>query len=659
MKRKAWNMPPDIPVPEQLLRAGYTPLLASVLAARGITDAKAAAAFLQADASQLGDPWLLPDMDRAVARLRLAVERGERVAVYGDYDVDGITAATLLTEYLRGLGIYVEVYIPDRLEEGYGLNRKAVDTLYGRRIDLIVTVDCGVTAIEETRYARSLGMDVIITDHHECMDELPPALAVVNPKRTGCTYPQREIAGVCVALKLVCAMHGSSGDILQQYADLAAMGTVADVMPLVGENRYIVTEGLKKLRSSPRPGLAALMELSGITGERISATTMGYTLSPRINAAGRLGLVYKAADLMLEHDPARALVLAQELCALNRERQQLEAAIWDEAHRLLGNRTVNGPIVLAREGWHQGIIGIAASRLAEEFASPAIIISIDGDICKGSCRSYGGFNLFEALGQNADLLEEFGGHALAAGLNIHRDNIDALRRSLQKYYDDHPPAEEVGLSPDVRIHSPELLSLECVRSLERLEPCGSTNPRPVFCMTGARLLLCAPIAGGRHTRIRVEKFRRDYECVWFSHRPENIEATVGDSVDLVFTPQISEYHGRRSVQLVLMGVRRSDVSPLCRQILVGRPSHVAVSRGDISCVWNSLQDICPLKVELSRLYELTPKLPPARIAMSLRFLQEVGSVSLSLTGSRLTVMLVVRQERPDLSQSVSWRKYHT
>ena len=658
MKRKAWNMPPDTPIPESLLRAGYTPLLASVLAARGYTHPQAAAEFLRADETQLSDPRLLPDMDTAVQRLRLAAQRDEHVVVYGDYDVDGITATTLLTEYLRGIGIRTDIYIPDRLEEGYGLNRKAIDRLRQQNTDLIVTVDCGVTAIEETRCAVESGIDVIITDHHECMDELPPALAVVNPKRADCVYPQREIAGVMVALKLVCAMSGDTPEMLRRYADLAAMGTVADVMPLQGENRYIVSLGLEKLRTRPRPGIAALMRQSGITPDRVSSTTVGYTLSPRINAAGRLGLVRKAAELMLEHDPDRAEELAGELCDLNRERQQLEAEIWEQAHHMLRGKTVNGPIVLAGENWHQGIIGIAASRLAEEFSAPTVIISVNGEICKGSCRSFGGFNLFEALGQTAGLLEEFGGHALAAGLNIRRDRIGQLRQSLQAYYDSHPPTEENGLSPEVRIHDAEMLSPRCIASLDRLEPCGSTNPRPIFCLTGARLLLAAPIAGGRHTRLRIEKFRHEYECVWFSHSPADFGAAVGDSVDIVFTPQISFYRGRQNVQLVLQDLRRTDVSPLCRQILIGRPSHISISRTDITRVWRSLEGICPVRIELPRLGDLCPQVPQARIAMALRILSEIDLISLRLSGNQLSIMMVVRQDKADLSQSVSWRRYH-
>ena len=659
MNQPVWNIPPAVPIPEELLRAGYSPLLAAVLASRGIATAADASDFLN-ESGALEDPFRLTDMEIAVGRIRRAQREGERVAVYGDYDVDGITAACLLTEYLRSIELDTEIYIPDRLEEGYGLNNSAIETLHRKNVKLIISVDCGVTAVEETDYAASLGVDMIITDHHECQAELPRAAAVVNPKRPDSHYRNRDLAGVGVAFKLVCALSGAPEDALERFADLVAVGTVADVMPLTGENRAITKIGLDKLRQSPRPGLAALMNEAGVHGSRLSAMTIGFTLAPRINAAGRLGRVSHAAELMLEQDPDRAARLAAELCDMNRERQQLEAEIWAQARKMLEGQTPDSPIVLAGEGWHQGVIGIAASRLAEAYSVPAIMISLDGDRGKGSCRSYGGFNLFDALSACGDLLEAFGGHALAAGLNIARENVDAFRQALAAYYKAHPPTEAEGLSPDVRIDSPDLLTMDCVESLDLLEPCGAGNPRPTFCMTDARLVSLQPIGGGRHTSLRLEKFGHVYSCVWFSQRAADIGLRPGDRTDVIFYPQISEYHGR-SVQLLMQAMRRSDVSRLCRDVLTGdegKSRSLRLDREELGRIWRSLDRRCPLHMGFDDLGQIEPRLSPAKIALGLRVLKELSLARLSFDGNQLDITLVAPHGKADLMESAAWRLHH-
>jgi single-stranded-DNA-specific exonuclease len=659
MKHTVWNIPPAVPIPEELMRAGYTPLLSAVLARRDITTAEAAAAFLDGGPCALEDPLRMTDMAAAVQRISLACQRKEKAAVYGDYDVDGITSACLLTEYLRGIGLDTEMYIPDRLEEGYGLNNGAVKRLHDKHVTLIITVDCGVTAVEETEYARSLGVDMIITDHHECQAELPHAVAVVDPKRPECAYQNRNLAGVGVAFKLACALSGDEDKMLRQFADLVAVGTVADVMPLVGENRYMVKVGLQKLKERPRPGLAALMDEAGLQRNRLGASSIGFTLAPRINAAGRLGLVKRAADLMLAQSAASAAALAAELCDMNRQRQSLEAEIWEQAAQMLDGQMPQGPIVLAGEGWHQGVIGIAASRLSETYSVPAVMISLDGDKGKGSCRSYGGFNLFDALSSCEELLDGFGGHALAAGLNIPRENIGAFREALRNYYVNHTPQVDETLSPDVLIDSKELLTMECVDSLEALEPCGSGNPRPTFCMMEARLVSVTPIGGGKHVRLRLEKFGQGYDCVWFSHRANELGVSVGDRVDVVFFPQISEFRGRRTVQLLVQEMRRADTSELCRRILSGEDvTRLYLNRGELVRIWRSLVQLCPLHVSLRRLGMIEPRLHPAKIALGLRVLWEVGLVELHPLDHDMSIMLTKKEEKADLTQSASWQKYH-
>ena len=572
MNQKEWNIPYEAPCfPPELLDGGCTPLLAAVLALRGVTTRAEMDAILRGGEEQLHDPMQLREMPRAAARVRLAVERKEKVAVYGDYDVDGITSTCLVTDYLRGKGLDCIPYIPDRSEEGYGLNKSAVDFLHEQGVGLIITVDCGITGVEEALYASSLGVDMIITDHHECGDgALPAAAAVVDCKRPDEEYPNRYLAGVGVALKLVCACEGDSSAMVERYCDLAAIGTVADVMPLVGENRYLVRRGLDKLTHAPRPGIAAMLRESSVDYRKLNATTIGFSLAPRLNAAGRLGCPATAARLIMTDDPAEATALAVELCELNRKRQSIETEIWNEANRLLDGKEPDAPIVLASERWHQGVIGIAASRLAEQYSLPAIMVCLSGGVGKGSCRSYGGFNLFDALSACSEHLIGFGGHALAAGLNIRSDKLDDFRAALAAYYKQNRPAPVPEVQPDLLICSSELLSIENVRSLDLLEPYGNANPRPTMCMSGVRLENTSDVGGGKHLRIRVRLGHESFEGIFFSHNERKLDLHAGDTVDVAFTPQVNEYHGHVSVQLIVSAMRRHDGSALCEQILAGR-----------------------------------------------------------------------------------------
>ena len=659
MKHKVWNIPPAVSIPEELLRAGYTPLLSAVLATRGISCVSAANTFLNGSSCELEDPMLLTDMDAAIRRIQRAREHGEKIAVYGDYDVDGITSACLLAEYLRALGLETEIYIPDRMEEGYGLNTGAIDLLHRKGVTLIITVDCGVTAIAETDYAASLGMDMLITDHHECQAELPRASAVIDPKRPDCRYPSRNLAGVGVAFKLVCALDGNPQAMLDRFADLVAVGTIADVMPLVGENRSIVKAGLEKLRKQPRPGLAALIEECGIAGKRLSAMSIGFTIAPRINAAGRLGRVVHAAELMMEHEPLRAARLAGELCDMNRERQQLEADIWEQALAMLNGTTPTGPIVLAHEGWHQGVIGIAASRLSEAYSVPAVIISLEGDRGKGSCRSYGGFNLFDALGACDGLLEAFGGHALAAGLNIHKDKVDAFRTALNEYYTSHIPQTEEGLPLDLIIDDRQLLTMQCVESLEALEPCGNENPRPLFGLLEARLTELVPIGGGKHVRLKLEKFGQTYDCVWFSHAADQLDMTVGARVDAAFYVQVSEFRGRRNVQLLIQDLRPTNVAAMSRRILAdGDTPGTTIDRAELARIWRALEGLTPLRLGLANLGKIEPRLSAGKIALGLRVLTELNLAQVRFADHDIYIMLTNKGIKADLMQSAAWRKHH-
>ena len=555
MKYKQWNIcAPRGEDCQAMVEAGIPPLPAAVLCARGLDTPEKAQAFLDDREELLHDPFLLKDMDRAVERINLALKQNEIIAVYGDYDVDGITSTCLLTDYLRQRGATVISYIPDRMEEGYGLSEQAVEQLHAQGVTLIITVDCGITAVTETLHAAQLGMDLVITDHHECKDTLPSAVAVVNPHRMDCRYPFPYLAGVGVAFKLVLALGGpeKQRELLAEYADLTAIGTVADVMQLTGENRVIVRLGLEALAHMKRPGLRSLIRESGAESKPLTATTIGYTLAPRINASGRMGCASLAGELLLTQDPIRAEALARELCALNRERQTIEGSIYEECvARLDREGGSHSAIVLASEGWHQGVVGIVASRLAEKYSCPAFMICLQDGKGKGSCRSFGGFNLFAALEQCADLLEDFGGHELAAGFTISEENIDAFRGKIESAVLDRTGGAEMisVLQVDAKINDPELLTQEGVESLSLLEPFGAGNPKPVFVLSGVTIQSMFEVGGGRHLKLRLRHQGILFDAIFFSASADQLALGPGDRVDVAFTPQINEFRGVRSVQL--------------------------------------------------------------------------------------------------------------
>lgn len=577
MQHKVWKIPYSKPnIPQALLEAGYTPLLAATLALRGIESEEEAQKLIDSNFKCLHDPMLISGMSAAVQRIKLAVERGETVAVYGDYDVDGITSTCLVTDYMRFKGNRCIPYIPDRDEEGYGLNCAAIDALKEQGVSLIITVDCGITAVSETEHAASLGIDMVITDHHECKSgELPKACAVIDCKQDGDNYPNKNLAGVGMALKLVCACEGDSDAMLKRYCDLVAVGTVADVMPLVDENRYLVRRGLEKLQSNPSPGICAMLRELQVDSKNISASTVGYSLAPRLNAAGRLGQAWSAAELLMCSDPDEASRMASELCELNRRRQSIEMQIWKEAQELITLIEPDSPIVLASENWHQGVIGIAASRLAEQYALPAVMICLSGDMGKGSCRSYGGFNLFDALSACSEHLSGFGGHALAAGLKIQRHQLDGFRQALAEYYRSNRPEPQPEVQCDLLICDGRLLSVDSVRALDLLEPFGNSNPRPLMCMYCVELESFSEVGGGRHLKIRVRLGKSHFDGIFFSHTAHELGISEGDSIDIAFTPQINEFKGHISVQLLISALRKHDSTELCQAIL----------NGDESCLW--------------------------------------------------------------------------
>ncbi|MBP3673622.1 MAG: single-stranded-DNA-specific exonuclease RecJ [Oscillospiraceae bacterium] len=559
MKYGIWNVEePEMGAVNALVTAGYSPLTAMVLSARGIKDVHQAKQYLDCNAP-MPDPFTMKDMDLAAGRVGLAMARNEKIAVFGDYDVDGITATCLLTDFLRRHGADVVSYIPGRLEEGYGLNPIAIRQLSEEGVKLIITVDCGITAVEEAHLCAQLGIDLVITDHHECKEQLPTATAVVDPHRPDSGYPHKNLSGVGVAFKLAAALCGSQEAVLAEYADMVCLGTVADVMLLQGENRVFVSRGLESLRHTKRPGIAALMKESGCAPENVSASSIGFMLAPRINAAGRMGQIDLAVELFLTDDPERASFLAKALCELNRQRQAVESEIYDQAVSMLPEGRTPEAIVLADETWHQGVVGIVASRIAEEYCCPTFLICLDGDHGKASSRSFGGFNLFSSLTALSPLLESYGGHELAAGFTISRGQIPAFRSRICElagnYYSDDTPRTILDIDCAI---PPELLTIKGIESLDALEPCGNGCPKPVLMMKRLTVERINLVGGGRHMRLRLRSGRYGLNAIYFSATPETASIQAGDLVDVAFTPQINEFRGDRTVQMNVL-----DIRPAC------------------------------------------------------------------------------------------------
>ena len=600
VKYGIWNIAePEMGAVNALVGSGYSPLTAMILSARGISGPREAAAYLDCHAPLI-DPFRMTDMDKAAGRVGLAMTRGEKIAVFGDYDVDGITATCLLTDFLRRRGADVVSYIPGRLEEGYGLNPIAIRQLAGEGVKLIITVDCGITAVEEADLCRALGMDLVITDHHECKEVLPRAAAVVDPHRPDGGYPHKNLSGVGVAFKLAAALCGSQEEVLAEYADMVCLGTVADVMLLQGENRVFVSRGLQSLRHTRRPGIAALMREAGCAPDNVSASSIGFMLAPRINAAGRMGQIDLAVELFLTDDPERAAYLARALCELNRQRQVVESEIYDQAVAMLPAGQPPEAIVLADETWHQGVVGIVASRIAEEYCCPTFLICLDGEHGKASSRSFGGFNLFTSLTALAPLLESYGGHELAAGFTISRSRIPDFRTQVCRlaagFYSDNAP--RTCLDIDCAI-TPELLTLKGIESLNALEPCGSGCPKPVLMMKNLTVERISLVGGGRHTRLRLRAGRTGFNAIYFSATPETASIQPGDLVDVAFNPQINEFRGERSVQMNVLDIRPSCAVPVSpeaadyRALITGAltPAMAAgllPDRGMLAMVWRYL-----------------------------------------------------------------------
>ena len=677
MKFKKWTIGTPKEQDVALLRsAGYPYLLSTVLAARGISTVEDAAEFLDRERSLTISPMLMRDMDKAVERIQRAIAGGETVAVFGDYDVDGITSTVLLMDYLKSCGVKCLRYIPRRIEDGYGLSRDAIQGLHDQGATLMVTVDCGITGNEEVAFARSLGMDVVVTDHHECKETLPDAVAVVDPHRPDCPYPFKHLAGVGVALKLVLALGGESREdaLFARYCTLAAIGTVADVMRMEGENRTIVSCGLEALPHTDFVGVHALLKEAGLLGKPITSIQIGFVLSPRINAAGRMGKADLAADLLETSDPARAEELARQLCDLNRERQAVEQAICADAVSKIQNlrSEERSALVLSSENWHQGVVGIVASRLSEKYSCPSFMIHLKDGTGKGSCRSYGGFNLFAALESCSDLLDGYGGHELAAGFTIPEGNIDAFRQRMNRYVrsamDGVLPVSSLDL--DAAITCPGEVTLDQVEQLSLLEPYGAGNPRPAFALLGATVDAIQSVGQGRHLKFRLSKGTCRFDAIFFSVTEQECGITAGSRVDVAFYLQANTFSGNTTLQLQLIDIRPSLVPSrheaadleLLDRLMSGGPvtaqetARLGASRDQFGACWRVLErHLRQGKAEedtLPYLRQLAAQSGGSesflRTALALQVFRERGLISMTVQGDRTILCLNTTQGKVDL-----------
>ena len=655
-----------------LVGSGYAPLAAMVLASRGIGDDRQARSYLDCNAPLL-DPFLMTDMDKAAGRVGLAMSRGEKIAVFGDYDVDGITATCLLTDFLRRHGADVVSYIPGRLEEGYGLNPIAIHQLHAEGVKLIVTVDCGITAVNEAELCKQLGIDLVITDHHECKQTLPAAVAVVDPHRCDGGYPHKNLSGVGVAFKLASALCGSQETVLEEYADMVCLGTVADVMPLQGENRVFVARGLESLAHTKRPGIAALMAECGCAPETVSASSIGFMLAPRINAAGRMGQIDLAVELFLTDDPDKAAEAARGLCELNRQRQAVESEIYRQAVSMLPMGKPPEAIVLADESWHQGVVGIVASRIAEEYACPTFLICLDGEHGKASSRSHGGFNLFASLSALSPLLESYGGHELAAGFTISRANIPEFRRQIcalaAQYYTDDVPRTVLDVDCAV---SPELLTLHNVDSLQMLEPCGNGCPKPVLMMKNLTIDRISMVGGGRHMRLRLCSGHTYLNAIYFSANPQTVSIQPGDLVDVAFTPQVNEFRGTRTVQMNVIDIRPScsaeclpDAAPYRDMqrgnLTSGEAAALLPDRKMLALVWRYLDAANPVQESpmclCRKIVRWSGKpLNLGQMLTCLDIFRDVGLLTVQRQHKYVSIRLTPGEGKADLSRSQTMQR---
>lgn len=545
---------------------GMSLVMAVVFLNRGIDTEEKLKKYLKKPLECIYNPMLLPNMEKALEKIKSALEKHEKITIYGDYDADGVTSTSILYMFLSEIGANVDYYIPDRFSEGYGLNIMAVNRISKSGTKLLITVDCGIVSTGEVQLAKAQGMEVIITDHHTPQEKLPEAI-IVHPRLEGTEYPFGELAGVGVAFKLILglgvALGMKSSEVFEKYVGIAAIGTIADVVPLKDENRVIVDKGIKALKNTENFGLNSLMDIAGINRDIMTAEAVAFGISPRINAVGRLEKAKTAVELILADTPQEGYAKALELDEKNRKRQTTEHEILEDALDMINkdcNFSKKKVIVLMGKGWHHGVIGIVASRICEKFYKPCIMLSEEDGIAKGSARSVPGFNMFEALNECADLLTKFGGHAQAAGLTLSAADVERFSGKINKYADSVLTEADMvrKIEIDCRI-TPGDVGIEYVTALSALEPYGAQNEKPVFSLCKMNVLMIGRIGkDGKHLRMRLTSNGKYMNCVGFGMGEYADEIKEGDLVDVAFCMDINDFNGTKSVQLMLKDIKKTN-----------------------------------------------------------------------------------------------------
>lgn len=667
MSIKRWRVAhPDSEAAARLTEeCGIPPFLALLLTTRGISSLEEAEDFLVNE--EIGDdPFAFADMELAVDRIQRAIDQGEKIAVYGDYDVDGVTSTVLLTAYLRRQGLEVAWYIPQREEEGYGLHEEPLRRLAADGVRLLITVDNGIVAREEVALAVSLGMDVVVTDHHQPSGELPQAAAVVDPHRPDCPSECKDYAGVGVVFKLVCALEGDADPVMEEYGDLVALGMLADVMSLRGEARRLVRQGLRVLHEKKRPGIAALARLADPSEKPMSASRVAFTLAPRLNAAGRMDHAEKAAQLLFTADKEEADRLAEEIQQLNVRRQEVEAQILAEMEEQLRcdpMQTAARILVLAGENWHPGVLGILAARMMERYGKPCIALTIQGDTAHGSGRSLPGFSLHGALSACREELTAFGGHELAAGMTLPAQRIPAFRERLNRYTRETAPEMPVPeLAVDFRLR-PAQIDREKLELLAALEPCGAGNPQPVFGLFQMQLDSITPLKGGKHLRLGVSRDGVRLQVMKFQTAPEEFPVPYGTRLNLAVTIEKNEYRGEITPTLIARDIRLAatdqeallrdlaDFAAVCRRepLPSGRIAD-PLDRELLGRIYRGLRASKGWKssLELLRAAFGDPAPSYLQLRLALEVFREAGLITVEDTGDRLTVSLCPANGKADL-----------
>ncbi len=652
---------------------GIEPFLALLLVERGIDTPEKVQDFLYTT-ELVDDPFSFADMDMAVTRIGEAINSNEKICIFGDYDADGITATVLLYSYLKEKGANVQYRLPYREGEGYGLHESTIHELAENEVSLLITVDNGIAAIEEVELAKQFHMDVVVTDHHLPQDKLPDAVAVVNPHRPDCESEFKGYAGVGVAFKLVCALEGDSEFPLENYADLVALGTLADIMPLSGENRVLVRQGLSLINMEKRPGLAALAHIAGAGGKEQTSSSAVFTLAPRINAAGRMGDPQKAAELLLATDAAEAERLAEEIQQYNQKRQETESVILKDVQSRIESHPEwlhDRVLVIDGKDWFSGVVGILAARVLEKYGKPCILLSELPDKVKGSGRSIKGFPLFDAIASCSDILNSYGGHELAAGVSLDKEHVEEFRTRVNQWAETHFPE-----MPDPELHiackiSPAAVSMDILKQIRFLDPCGSGNPLPVFQIKDMVIRNVLPVKNGQHVRVTLSRDKYELTAMWFHMTEKEFPFAINDTVSVAVTLDRNDYRGIVSVSVIIKDMISSeedrntwlqslhDYDSICRHVIPQNKKDLLPSRDTMAKVYTFLRKNGGFEGRIDGLQRKLPKdlsIAPLPLLVGLHIMNEAGVLTVKNRGSLTEITVPTVTEKSDLTATTMWQE---